>query len=185
MKKSYEESFWEKVDKTEGCWLWTAAKNGGGYGAFFRKDGRFGTNMAHRIAFQLAYGAIPDGMIIMHTCDNRACVNPAHLVPGTHQDNVDDMVRKGRKWHAFKVPPHGYVKATRRKYGLTQKQAAQIARVSLSSWSAYEQGKRKMRLETWIRFNDLARGQPEWRVEKKIEDQKRRDAARDGGVVQD
>lgn len=99
--KTLEERFWEKVDKSpgdpvyaeKGCWKWTAGKLGRGYGAFWT----MGTmKCAHRVAYELANGAILDGADILHSCDHPACVNPAHLREGTHEENMKDMANKGR-----------------------------------------------------------------------------------------
>ncbi len=71
-----EERFWSKVNKTEGCWLWTACVFHHGYGQFMAIRG---SKYAHRYSYELAHGAIPAGMEAHHICKNRACVNPAHL----------------------------------------------------------------------------------------------------------
>lgn len=88
--------FWNKVEKTTSCWLWIGSKTGSGYGKLKRK-GKFYT--AHRVSWEVYNGPIPKGMLVLHTCDVRNCVNPKHLFLGTHQDNMDDMVRKGRVNH--------------------------------------------------------------------------------------
>ena len=88
-----EERFWSKVDRTGECWRWTASRTSAGYGKA-STDGRL--DGAHRIAWRLAYGAIPDGMWVLHHCDNPPCVRPEHLFLGTHRDNMADARAKGR-----------------------------------------------------------------------------------------
>lgn len=95
-RRSVADRFWSKVDKADDCWIWTGGKTYGGYGVFCL-DGQM--RRAHRIAWIITNGPIPDGMEVLHRCDNPPCVNPAHLCLGTHQDNMDDMARKGRGNH--------------------------------------------------------------------------------------
>lgn len=90
------ERFWSKVEKRgpRECWMWQGA-HVGQYGSFWYGAG---PERAHRVAWELANGrAIPDGLIVMHACDNPLCVNPKHLVLGTRQANNYDRDQKGRQ----------------------------------------------------------------------------------------
>lgn len=84
--------FWSRVTHSTDfqCWDWQGRKNDSGYG-------RYKSKMAHRVAYESVNGPIPDGMIIRHTCDNPSCCNPRHLIAGTHQQNSDDCVERGRQ----------------------------------------------------------------------------------------
>jgi hypothetical protein len=90
MEISTEERFWPKVNITPSCWLWTASQIGQyagvgkGYGGFYW-GGRVGR--AHRYAYELLIGPIPEGLQLDHLCRNRLCVNPAHLEPVTSKEN--------------------------------------------------------------------------------------------------
>jgi hypothetical protein len=87
--------FWALVEKTDsGCWVWRTAARHGGYGQF--QVGRR-PYRAHRISWEMANGPIPDGLVIRHDCDNPPCVNPDHLRPGTHADNMADQLARGRR----------------------------------------------------------------------------------------
>lgn len=103
--------FWARVDKSPGhgpngdCWPWTGAilkptrTSTGGYG-HLTYDGADLT--AHRVAYSLMKGEIPPGLVVMHSCDVRACCNPDHLSVGTMSDNTADMMAKGR----HRTSPH-------------------------------------------------------------------------------
>lgn len=76
------------------CMPWNKAINNCGYGISW-KNGK--TISAHRKIYEEQNGAIPVGMVVRHTCDNKSCVNPKHLVLGTHKQNSDDMVQRNRQ----------------------------------------------------------------------------------------
>jgi hypothetical protein len=89
-----EDRFWEHVDKTGSCWLWTAYRNPKGYGVFGLTSRKL--VLAHRFAWTIEYGEIPDGLGVCHTCDTPACVNHAHLFLGDQAANMGDASQKGR-----------------------------------------------------------------------------------------
>lgn len=89
--------FWLKVQKGSGCWLWTGGKHGRGYGGLHCGGKVFRKYLqAHRVSWELHHGPIPDGLWVLHKCDNPICVNPDHLFLGTRQDNMGDCAAKGR-----------------------------------------------------------------------------------------
>lgn len=77
------------------CWVYVGPTKQGGYGRFSYGCGGK-KKLAHRVAWELANGPIPDGLLVCHSCDNPPCCNPKHLFLGTHQDNKDDAVAKDR-----------------------------------------------------------------------------------------
>ena len=97
MKREPEKRFWKKVYPTgNGCWEWLGERTKHNYGRFYMQ-GRRDSMPAHRYAWMSANGReIPDGLWVLHSCDNPPCVNPAHLRLGTNVDNVRDKVERGR-----------------------------------------------------------------------------------------
>ena len=90
--------FWSKVDigPEDHCWTWTGRKHQQGYGWF---DLDTSMILAHRMCWVLIHGHIPNDLCCLHTCDNPSCVNPNHLWLGSHTDNMQDMLEKGRGNH--------------------------------------------------------------------------------------
>jgi hypothetical protein len=126
--------FWSRVCITDSCWNWTGAKRKNGYGQmrYYRGPGYCPVIKVHRFAYEMYFGPIPDGMCVLHHCDNPACVRPDHLFLGTQADNMKDMNRKGR---------HG--KGPETKYGedapsskLTSKQVIEMRWLAAQGYSS-------------------------------------------------
>ena len=94
-----------RVVKTETCWLWTGPKNKPGYGATAWANSP--EPIASRLSWHLLRGPIPEGLMILHHCDNPPCVNPDHLFLGNKSDNAKDHVNKGRMRHLHRRNAHG------------------------------------------------------------------------------
>lgn len=100
-RRSLLERFWEKVDVggPDECWEWQGNFYHTGYG--YLNQG-YKHRRAHRLAYEFAHGPIPHGLFVLHSCDNPACCNPAHLRVGTQKDNMSDCAARGRtanQWH--------------------------------------------------------------------------------------
>lgn len=130
------ERFWEKVDKSGDCWLWTAAVGLDGYGVFGLGRGKL--VRAHRLSYQLSVGEIPEGLFVLHKCNVRLCVRPDHLMAGTHYENMRQMRDEER--HSGKLTKEtarafkdllaaGWSQAAAgRMFGIRPTQASRIAR---------------------------------------------------------
>jgi len=92
---SPQDVFESRIQKTDTCWLWKGGRNEYGYGIFHIPGKR--PVRAHRYVYEQLVGPIPEGQILLHSCDNPPCVNPAHLSPGTKRDNLIDAMVKNRR----------------------------------------------------------------------------------------
>lgn len=117
-----------RVEPDSGCWIWTGPTCGKGYGSIGR-GGRGGKIvMAHRASYELHSGPIPTGMLVCHKCDRPPCCNPTHLFLGTHKDNNQDCIAKGRKRQVIvRGEMAGRAKLT----------AAEVVEIRASTASAY------------------------------------------------
>lgn len=140
--KSIEESFWERVNKTNSCWIWTGqAPNG--YGRIDRSTGSYSS---HRVSWELHFGRVPEGMHVLHKCDNPLCVNPEHLFLGSQVDNNTDKISKSRQAKGEDFP---HAKLTEEKVreiremtkqGYSQVELAQIHKIDNSRICAIVNG---------------------------------------------
>ena len=97
-RPAIETWFWKKVavGSADTCWTWQGCRMPNGYGSLKARDGGHTHRYAHRVAYELVNGLIPNGLMVLHHCDNPPCCNPAHLYLGTAKDNAQDRERRGR-----------------------------------------------------------------------------------------
>lgn len=103
---SLKERFFKYVVvNADGCWGWSGSRHPQGYGMISNRPKYSSPRLAHRVSWELHFGDVPSGMLVLHRCDNPVCTNPAHLFIGSQQDNMDDMASKGRKVSRAKGDP--------------------------------------------------------------------------------
>lgn len=117
-KANTPERFWQRVDMGGACWRWMGARLPAGYGRLsFQRRSMY----AHRVAYLLTYGVIPEGLCVLHRCDNPPCVRPDHLFLGTQTDNARDRERKNRGgWRNHQRKPRPAPLGIRRVLGPTE-----------------------------------------------------------------
>lgn len=133
--------FWSSVvgGRSNECWEWQGAKNQSGYG-------KFRTRQAHRIAYTLTKGAIPEGHLVRHLCDNPKCCNPSHLLTGTSKDNAQDAVDRmrvavGQRNGRTKLRPEDVTYIRRNPEKLTGRALAERFNVARSTISYIQSGR--------------------------------------------
>lgn len=102
------ESMLNRSERVGECLMWRGGLNAGGYGYVWHKGKNRG---AHRVSYELNVGNIPEGMEILHSCDTPGCIEPSHLSPGTHRENIQEMVARSRRDNAS-GSRHGMSKLT-------------------------------------------------------------------------
>lgn len=101
LKERIKES---SIENEFGCWIWQKCKKSFGYGYMTigsRKDGSRKTELSHRVSFMAFNGELKEGLWVLHKCDVADCVNPEHLYAGTREENVRDMMKRGRLNHFY------------------------------------------------------------------------------------
>ena len=116
MDKQLSDVFWANVDKrgSDECWDWLGQRLPRGYGRLSFNGKQY---YAHRLAYELAHGAIGDGMVVCHSCDRPQCCAPHHLWEGSQSDNMVDCLRKGRHQSQARALPDSNTPASGKVFG--------------------------------------------------------------------
>ncbi len=133
----------------KGCWIWTGATNGKALYGKISVNGSKITGYAHRVAWELYIGPIPDGMEICHNCpggDNPSCVNPYHSFLGTHKQNFEDAAQKGRMHKGYKLTDEQVLEIYRLRQTMTGKEVAAKFGISMVLVSQIAHKQRYQRL---------------------------------------
>lgn len=186
--KTLEQKLWCNVSRTDNlddCWEWNKSFDTRGYG-HFRHEGK--NVRAHRVSWILANGRETE-MYILHCCDNRKCVNPAHLFEGTHRDNMEDMAKKDRHSHSkFNLSQVARLRAMYQKHKghLTQKRMADWFGVSKQTMCSLLKGGLRKFADGPIESEDqrfkLSRAQTEEVISRLFSGEKKISIARHFGV---
>ena len=123
-----------------GCWIWNACEGANRYGSFRRERSRKPVK-AHRYSYELAGGYVPEGMGVLHSCDVKSCVNPAHLRIGSHADNMQDVIDRKRRSVKLSADDLQAIRALRDK--LPQKRIAEMFGIANSYVSRIFSGVRR------------------------------------------
>lgn len=144
--------FWTKVEDTRTCWNWRSSFSRNGYGVFGFKGKSL---KAHRVAYELVNGKIPQGLNVLHTCDNPKCINPDHLWVGTQGDNVVDICKKKR----FRLGKYSQYRGV--------KFRPEVKKDTSCKWTAYVSIKDKVKnLGSYKTEEEAARAVDKYKIEK-------------------
>jgi hypothetical protein len=130
---TYETRFWSKVSRGPECWEWQGSLTPAGYGQFWVERELI---HAHRAGWVLQRGPIPDGLCVLHHCDNRRCVRGDHLFVGSKGDNARDMAAKGRA--TFQVSPEK-TQGERHRHKVTEDDVREMRRLHATGAGSYRQ----------------------------------------------